>query len=162
MKEYANILVRMEGRVGVVQLNRPSALNALNGELMEELIDALQTFDGAAEIGCIVITGNEKGLFAAGADIKQMVNAKAVEMMTSSLLMPGRAYAVFTSRLLPQSAVGVWVAAVNSALLCDTIVASESAKFGQPEINLGVIPGAGGTQRWTRGWQGNRHGCDPQ
>ncbi|MFN8442739.1 MAG: enoyl-CoA hydratase-related protein [Caldilineaceae bacterium] len=149
MSSYSNILVRTENRVGIVQLNRPNALNALNGELMAELTDALQTLDINQAIGCIVITGNEKA-FAAGADIKQMANASVVEMITSPFLNAWDQVRRIHKPIV--AAVSGWClgGGCELALLCDTIIASESARFGQPEINLGVIPGAGGTQRLTR------------
>lgn len=149
MKEYANILARSDGRVGIAQLNRPQALNALNGALMDELIEALQNFDSDEAIGCIVVTGNEKA-FAAGADIKQMANASVMEMMTSPFLNAWDSVRRIHKPIV--AAVSGWClgGGCELALLCDTIIASETAKFGQPEINLGVIPGAGGTQRLTR------------
>ena len=146
---YENILVRQEGRVGTVQLNRPQALNALNSALMDELVRALQAFDADDGVGCIIITGSDKA-FAAGADIKQMANASMVEMMDSPFI--GYWDALRQARKPVIAAVSGWCLGGGSemALACDTIIASETAKFGQPEINLGVIPGAGGTQRLTR------------
>lgn len=146
---YENILVRQEGRVGVVQLNRPQALNALNSALMDELMRALQAFDADDGVGCIVITGSDKA-FAAGADIKQMATASMVEMMDSPFI--GYWDALRQVRKPVIAAVSGWClgGGCELALACDTIIASETARFGQPEINLGVIPGAGGTQRLTR------------
>ena len=146
---YENILVRQEGRVGTVQLNRPQALNALNSALMDELVRALQAFDADDGVGCIIITGSDKA-FAAGADIKQMANASMVEMMDSPFI--GYWDALRQVRKPVIAAVSGWClgGGCELALACDTIIASETAKFGQPEINLGVIPGAGGTQRLTR------------
>jgi enoyl-CoA hydratase len=146
---YTNVLVRRVGRVGIVQLNRPQALNALNSALMTELIGALQTFDADSEIGCIVVTGSEKA-FAAGADIKQMAQASVVEMIDSPFI----GYWDSLSRIAKPivAAVSGWClgGGCELAMACDLIVASETAVFGQPEINLGIIPGAGGTQRLTR------------
>ncbi len=146
---YENILTRSEGRAGVVTLNRPKALNALNAALMGELVDALRTFDADPQIGCIVITGSDKA-FAAGADIKQMANAGAVEMLDSPFIAAWDALAAVRTPLV--AAVSGWClgGGCELALACDLLIASESALFGQPEINLGVIPGAGGTQRLTR------------
>ncbi len=146
---YENILVRQDGRVGVVQLNRPKALNALNSALMDELIAALQTFDRDDSVGCLVVTGDEKS-FAAGADIKQMASATVVEMMASAFIGYWDALARIRKPIV--AAVSGWClgGGCELALACDTIVAAESAVFGQPEINLGIIPGAGGTQRLTR------------
>lgn len=146
---YENILVSTEGRVGIVQLNRPDARNALNGALMAELVAALAAFDSDAAIGCMLITGSDKA-FAAGADIKQMATATVVEMMDSEMLGAWDALTRLHKPLL--AAVSGWClgGGCELAMACDMIIASESAIFGQPEINLGVIPGAGGTQRLTR------------
>jgi enoyl-CoA hydratase len=146
---YENILVSTEGRVGIVQLNRPAARNALNGALMAELVAALAAFDSDAAIGCMLITGSDKA-FAAGADIKQMATATVVEMMDSEMLGAWDALTRLHKPLL--AAVSGWClgGGCELAMACDMIIASESAIFGQPEINLGVIPGAGGTQRLTR------------
>ncbi|MFN8469079.1 MAG: enoyl-CoA hydratase-related protein [Caldilineaceae bacterium] len=146
---YSNILVRREGRVGIVQLNRPQALNALNSALMDELVAALQAFDADPEIGCIVITGSEKA-FAAGADIKQMAQASVVEMIDSPFIGYWDKLGRIAKPIV--AVVSGWClgGGCELAMACDLIVAAESAVFGQPEINLGIIPGAGGTQRLTR------------
>ena len=146
---YQNVIVRQEGRVGIVQLHRPEARNALNAALMSELIDALEVFEADAGIGCMIVTGNEK-VFAAGADIKQMANASGVDMMSSPFIGYWDALRHITKPLI--AAVSGWCLGGGCELVmaCDTIIASETAVFGQPEINLGVIPGAGGTQRLTR------------
>ena len=146
---YTYILVRREGRVGVVQINRPAARNALNAELMAELIAALRAFDADTEIGCIVVTGDDKA-FAAGADIKQMAEASAVEMMDSPFIGYWDELRRVTKPIV--AAVSGWClgGGCELAMGCDLILAAESAVFGQPEINLGIIPGAGGTQRLTR------------
>jgi enoyl-CoA hydratase len=146
---YNNILIHSEGKVGIIQLNRPKVLNALNREIMSELSDALEAFDATDEIGCIVLTGNERA-FAAGADIDRMAEATPLSMQDNSFID-------YWDRL---EKIGKPVVAAVSgyalgggcelAMACDLIVASETATFGQPEINLGVIPGAGGTQRLTR------------
>jgi len=146
---YEMILVETRGRVGLITLNRPQALNALNNQLMRELMDALDAFDKNDSIGAMVITGNEKA-FAAGADIKEMADKSALEMTQSDhIAVFGR---IRTIKKPVIAAVSGWAlgGGCEVALSCDMIVASESAKFGQPEINLGVIPGAGGTQRLTR------------
>ena len=146
---YEYILTRQEGRVGVVQFNRPKALNALNRGLMAELLDALEGFDGDNKVGCMVVTGNERA-FAAGADIKEMATATPAGMLDNPFIN-------YWDRL--QRIGKPIIAAVSGfalgggcelAMACDMIVASETAQFGQPEINLGIIPGAGGTQRLTR------------
>jgi enoyl-CoA hydratase len=143
------ILTETRGRVGLITLNRPQAMNALNNQLMRELMDALEAFDKNDAIGAMVITGNEKA-FAAGADIKEMADKSIEQMMDRDhVAIFGR---IRTIRKPVIAAVSGWVlgAGCEVALSCDMIVASESAKFGQPEINIGVIPGAGGTQRLTR------------
>jgi enoyl-CoA hydratase len=146
---YSQILVHNKGRVGIVQLNRPQALNALNSALMDELIGALQAFDANPEIGCIVVTGSEKA-FAAGADIKQMAHASVVEMIDSPFIGYWDKLGRIAKPIV--AAVSGWClgGGCELAMACDMIVAAESAVFGQPEINLGIIPGAGGTQRLTR------------
>ena len=147
--EYENILTRSEGRVGIVQFNRPRALNALNRQMMAEVMDALEAFDADDGLGCLVVTGDKRA-FAAGADIKEMAEATPVDMLNNPFID-------YWDRL--QRIGKPIVAAVSGhalgggcefAMACDMIVASESAQFGQPEINLGVFPGAGGTQRLTR------------
>jgi len=146
---YTSILVERRGRVGLITLNRPEALNALNNQLMRELMDALDAFDKDDEIGATVITGSEKA-FAAGADIKEMAHKNTLQMMdTDHVAVFGR---ILTIRKPVIAAVSGWAlgGGCEVALSCDMIVASDSAKFGQPEINIGVIPGAGGTQRLIR------------
>jgi enoyl-CoA hydratase len=146
---YANLLVSRQGRIGIAQLNRPQALNALNGELMDELVHALEAFDADDGIGCIVVTGSEKA-FAAGADIKQMANAGVVEMMSSSFIGYWDAVQKIAKPIVAAVSGYCLGGGCELAMTCDLIVASETAQFGQPEINLGIIPGAGGTQRLTR------------
>ena len=146
---YANLVVSRQGRVGIAQLNRPQALNALNGELMDELVSALQAFDADAGIGCIVITGSEKA-FAAGADIKQMASATVVDMMGSPFIGYWDAVQRIAKPVVAAVSGYCLGGGCELAMICDLIVASETAQFGQPEINLGIIPGAGGTQRLTR------------
>lgn len=146
---YEMILSETRSRVGLITLNRPQALNALNNQLMREVTDALESFDKDDGIGAMVITGNEKA-FAAGADIKEMADKSITEMMDRDhVAVFGR---IRTIQKPVIAAVSGWAlgAGCEVALSCDMIVASESAKFGQPEINIGVIPGAGGTQRLTR------------
>ena len=146
---YETILTEIRNRVGLITLNRPQALNALSNPLMREVMDALEAFDQDDGIGAMVITGNEKA-FAAGADIKEMADRSVTEMTDSDHV------AIFSRIRTIQkpviAAVSGWAlgAGCEVAMSCDMIVASESAKFGQPEITIGVIPGAGGTQRLTR------------
>jgi enoyl-CoA hydratase len=148
-ESYANLIVSRQGRVGVAQLHRPQALNALNGALMNELVRALQAFDADEDIGCIVVTGSEKA-FAAGADIKQMANAGVVEMMDSPFIGYWDAVQRIAKPVVAAVSGFCLGGGCELAMTCDLIVASETAQFGQPEINLGIIPGAGGTQRLTR------------
>jgi enoyl-CoA hydratase len=146
---YEMILTEIRSRVGLITLNRPQALNALNNPLMREVMDALDVFDRQEPIGAMVITGSEKA-FAAGADIKEMADKSATEMKNNDYS------AVFDRIRSIQkpviAAVSGWAlgAGCEVAMSCDMLVASETAKFGQPEITIGVIPGAGGTQRLTR------------
>ena len=145
---YETILVETQGRVGLIRLNRPEALNALNRTLLHELMTALEALDAEEEIGVMVITGSEK-TFAAGADIKQMSEASLVEMLQSDFIPAFDRLRAIKKPVI--AAVSGWAlgGGCELAMACDMIVASEKAKFGQPEINLGVIPGAGGTQRLT-------------
>lgn len=149
MADYQHILVRQEGKVGVVQLNRPDALNALNSPTMAEVVDALNAFDASDSVGCMVLTGSERA-FAAGADIKQMAQADAVTMLSHPFIEYWEALRSLHKPLI--AAVSGWClgGGCELALICDMMVASETAVFGQPEINLGIIPGAGGTQRLAR------------
>lgn len=146
---YTSILVETRGRVGLVTLNRPQALNALNHALMHELMDALDAFDKNDAVGAMVIAGNDKA-FAAGADIKEMADESALDMTRNDhLAVFGR---IRTIRKPVIAAVSGWAlgGGCELALSCDMIVASDTAKFGLPEVTIGVIPGAGGTQRLVR------------
>lgn len=143
------IQTETKGRVGVITFDRPKALNALNAELMNEVADAVQAFDRDEAIGCIVITGSEKA-FAAGADIKEMAEKSATEMQLDDI------FARWDDLTRARTPI---IAAVNGyalgggcelAMMCDFIIAGDTAKFGQPEINLGISPGIGGSQRLTR------------
>ncbi|MBB6157326.1 enoyl-CoA hydratase [Pseudomonas sp. JAI115] len=146
---YETILLENHGRVGLITLNRPQALNALNAQLVSEVNHALDGLEADADIGCIVITGSKKA-FAAGADIKEMAELTYPQIYMDDLFSDSDRVA---NRRKPI------IAAVNGfalgggcelALMCDFILAGDNAKFGQPEINLGVLPGMGGTQRLTR------------
>lgn len=146
---YETILLENHGRVGLITLNRPQALNALNAQLVSEVNQALDALEADANIGCIVITGSKKA-FAAGADIKEMAELTYPQIYMDDLFSESDRVA---NRRKPI------IAAVNGfalgggcelALMCDFILAGDNAKFGQPEINLGVLPGMGGTQRLTR------------
>jgi enoyl-CoA hydratase len=146
MPEYSTILIEIRGRVGLMRLNRPQAMNALNNILLREIGDGLHELDANPDIGVIVITGNERA-FAAGADIREMADATLVEMY---LREHGALYDRVRQVKKPLvAAVSGWCLGGGNeiALTCDMIIASETARFGQPEISIGVIPGAGGTQR---------------
>ena len=145
---YEYILTREEGRVGVVQLNRPKALNALNKALMVELMDAMEAYDANADIGCMLVTGSAKA-FAAGADIKEMANATPVDMLNNPFIDQWDRLSKISKPVVAAVSGYALGGGCELAMACDMIVASETAQFGQPEINLGVIPGAGGTQRMT-------------
>jgi enoyl-CoA hydratase len=146
---YENILVEVRGNVGLITLNRPNALNALNSELIEELNQALDTFEADDNIGCMVITGSEKA-FAAGADIKEMQSKSYMDAYMGDFI--GRWEQVSRTRKPIIAAVAGFAlgGGCEMAMMCDFIIAADTAKFGQPEIKLGVMPGAGGTQRLTR------------
>ncbi|MBK5373404.1 enoyl-CoA hydratase [Pseudomonas sp. TH43] len=146
---YETILLEIHDRVGLITLNRPQALNALNAQLVSEVNQALDALEADANIGCIVLTGSKKA-FAAGADIKEMAELSYPQIYMDDLFSDSDRVA---NRRKPI------IAAVNGfalgggcelALMCDFILAGDNAKFGQPEINLGVLPGMGGTQRLTR------------
>lgn len=147
---YEMILVETRGAVGLVTLNRPKALNALCDQLMTELGAALRAFDADDAVGAIVLTGSEKA-FAAGADIKEMKDKAFIDVVNDDFI--GKRWeAVLTIRKPVIAAVAGFAlgGGCELAMMCDFILAADTAKFGQPEINLGVIPGAGGTQRLTR------------
>jgi enoyl-CoA hydratase len=146
---YEMILTETRNRVGLITLNRPKAMNALNNQLVNEVMDALEAFDRQEDIGAMVITGNKKA-FAAGADIKEMADKSVSEMKNSNHIAAfGR---IRNIRKPVIAAVSGWAlgGGCEVAMSCDMIIASETARFGQPEITIGVIPGAGGTQRLTR------------
>ena len=147
--EYNNIIVETRENVGLITLNRPKALNALNKEAQEEIIAAAQAFDADEAIGAIVLTGSEKA-FAAGADIKEMSSKSSVEMYKADWFANWDQFVAVRTPV---------IAAVNGyalgggcelAMMCDFIIAGDKAKFGQPEVNLGITPGMGGSQRLTR------------
>jgi enoyl-CoA hydratase len=149
MSDYQYILVERDERVGIVTLNRPKELNALNFQLVSELATALEAFDGDESIGCMVITGAGQKAFAAGADIKEMSDKSPIDMMLGGFESWNRIRRLHKPLI---AAVGGFAlgGGCELAMHCDMIIASENARFGQPEINLGIIPGAGGTQRLAR------------
>ncbi len=148
---YQHILVTQEPdtKIAVVQLNRPQALNALNFDLMNELLSAFRAFAKAPSVNAVVLTGNNNA-FAAGADIKEMVTATSADMLTKGYLELWDELQMFKKPIVAAVSGYCLGGGLELAMVCDMIIASETAKFGQPEINLGVIPGAGGTQRLTR------------
>lgn len=136
-------------RVALVRLNRPKELNALCHQLMAELVEALEAFDADPEVGCMVLTGNEKA-FAAGADIKEMAGKTVVDMVQGDQLARWERIRSLKKPLIAAVSGFALGGGCELMMLCDMVVASESAQFGQPEIKIGVMPGAGGTQRLTR------------
>jgi enoyl-CoA hydratase len=144
-----NVLVERDGRVAVVLLNRPKQLNALSGELMGELVAALRQLDEDAEVRAIVLGGNERA-FAAGADIAELAAGTPISLYESRRIDEWDAIRALRTPIVAAVSGFCLGGGCELAMLCDLIVAAESAKFGQPEINLGVLPGAGGTQRLTR------------
>ena len=147
MSDY--ILSKTDNHVGIATLNRPEVLNALSVELMDQLIAALEGFDNDPNIRVIVLTGSER-VFAAGADIADMAEASVVQMSERNNLARWKRIAAVRKPIIAAVSGFALGGGCELAMHCDMIVASESAKFGQPEINIGVMPGAGGTQRLTR------------
>jgi enoyl-CoA hydratase len=146
---YENIIVESRGRVGMIRLNRPQALNALNRALMTELGQAIAEFEADKNIGCIVITGSEKA-FAAGADIKEMAGKDFTDVYFDDFCADWHQAAAARKPVVAAVAGFALGGGCELAMQCDLIIAADSAKFGQPEIKLGIIPGIGGTQRLTR------------
>ncbi|WP_372972556.1 enoyl-CoA hydratase [Marinobacter sp.] len=146
---YETILTEVKGRVGVITLNRPKALNALNSQLIEELNLALDDYERNPDIGCIVLAGSEKA-FAAGADIKEMSVLEYPQIYLDDFFAQADRIGQRRKPLIAAVAGYALGGGCELALMCDFIYAGENARFGQPEINLGVLPGIGGTQRLTR------------
>jgi enoyl-CoA hydratase len=147
--DFTLILASVVERAGLIQINRPQQLNALNAVVMEELAGAMEEFDRDEQVGCLVITGNQRA-FAAGADIKEMADATAVEMLQRDSIARWDRIRKIKKPIIAAVSGFCLGGGCELAMACDLIVASESTQFGQPEINIGVIPGAGGTQRLTR------------
>lgn len=145
---YECILIDIRGRVGLVTLNRPQALNALNAQLISELNHALDDLDANRDIGCIVLTGSSKA-FAAGADIKEMAELKYPQIYLDDLFSDSDRVASRRTPVIAAVAGFALGGGCELALMCDFILAADNARFGQPEIKLGVLPGMGGTQRLT-------------
>ena len=147
---YENILVETQGKVGVIRLNRPKALNALNDQLMDELGYAALAFDADEQIGCIVLLGSEKA-FAAGADIGAMANYSYMDVYKAGYISRNWEQLRQVRKPVIAAVAGYALGGgCELAMMCDFIIAADNAKFGQPEIKLGTIPGAGGTQRLPR------------
>ena len=147
---YDNILVETRGAVGLITLNRPKALNALCDALVREMGTALDAFEDDDAIGAIVVTGSDKA-FAAGADIKEMQSRTFVDVFLTDFVTKGWERVTTCRKPIIAAVAGYALGGgCELAMMCDTIIAADTAKFGQPEINLGIIPGAGGTQRLTR------------
>jgi enoyl-CoA hydratase len=146
---FEMILVETHGRVGLIKLNRPAALNALCDQLMSELATQLRAFDADPAIGAIILTGSEKA-FAAGADIKEMQPRVYPGTLLDDFISPWETVTTIRKPVIAAVAGFALGGGCELAMMCDLIIAAETAKFGQPEINLGVIPGAGGSQRLTR------------
>ncbi|HTT82037.1 MAG TPA: enoyl-CoA hydratase [Rhizomicrobium sp.] len=148
--EYQNILVKTEGAVAVITLNRPKALNALNSELLHELVHALEAIDADDSLHVTVLTGSERA-FAAGADIKEMAPKSYMDMYKANFFAAAADRIAAIRKPIVAAVAGYALGGgCELAMLCDFIIAADNAKFGQPEINLGVMPGIGGTQRLTR------------
>src|SRR5690348_1864564 len=146
---YENIIVETKGRVGIIRLNRPNALNALNRALIAELTSAVKAFEADAAIGCLLVTGSDKA-FAAGADIKEMADKTFMEAYGGDFCADWDCLARTRKPVVAAVAGFALGGGCELAMQCDIVIAADTAKFGQPEIKLGVIPGIGGTQRLTR------------
>jgi enoyl-CoA hydratase len=146
---YETLNHETRGGVTILTLNRPKAMNALNAQMIEELGAAAAKFDGDAAQGCMIVTGSSE-VFAAGADIKEMVDREFFDMVQQDFLAPLDAFAAVQKPVVAAVSGYALGGGCELAMMCDFIIATETAKFGQPEINLGVMPGAGGSQRLTR------------
>ena len=146
---YTSILTETRGRVGLITLNRPQAMNALDAQLLTELLDALAAYDADPAIGAMVVSGSER-VFAAGADIKFMAEASSAEMRANGFVELFGGLRKVKKPVIAAVSGFALGGGCELALACDMIVASETARFGQPEVTIGVIPGAGGTQRLAR------------
>ncbi|WP_032378902.1 enoyl-CoA hydratase [Rhodococcoides fascians] len=149
MTEYETILLERRGRVGIITLNRPKALNALNSQLMREVVSVVEELDADSGIGAILITGSERA-FAAGADIKEMQPKSYMDVYLDDFFAAWDRLAAARTPLIAAVSGYALGGGCELAMLCDVLIASDTAVFGQPEIKLGVIPGIGGSQRLTR------------
>jgi enoyl-CoA hydratase len=149
LTQYETILVEQRGRVGWITLNRPEALNALNSQVSREITAAAQAFDGDEGVGAIVVIGSERA-FAAGADIKEMEDMTGADMIAQNHFGSWDDFAAVKTPVIAAVSGFALGGGCELAMMCDIILAADNAKFGQPEVNLGVIPGMGGTQRLIR------------
>jgi len=149
MTDYETILTETRGRVGWITLNRPEALNALNSQVMRDIVAAASVFDADEAIGAIVVTGSERA-FAAGADIKEMEGKSGLDMVMADHFGGWAQFAAVRTPVIAAVSGYALGGGCELAMMCDIILAADTAKFGQPEINLGVIPGMGGSQRLLR------------
>jgi enoyl-CoA hydratase len=148
--DYQTIVVSKEEAIGIITLNRPEALNALNSKMVAELVDALGEFEKDDTVRCVLVTGSDK-VFSAGADIKEMANASAIDLAKSSHFFPlWDRFGRYQKPVVAALSGFVLGGGLELAMSCDVLVASETIQLGQPEIDIGVIPGGGGTQRLTR------------
>jgi enoyl-CoA hydratase len=147
---YENIIVERNGKVGIIRLNRPKALNALNGDLIRELAQALDELETDDDVGCLILTGSERA-FAAGADIKEMKDRTYMDVYKADFITKGWERLSTTRKPVIAAVAGYALGGgCELAMMCDFIIAADTAKFGQPEITIGTIPGSGGTQRLSR------------
>ena len=146
---YEFVLTEVRGPVGIVTINRPQVRNALNHQTIAELVDALDAFDRDDQVRCMILTGDDRA-FAAGADISQMVEAGAVDVLDDDNFARWARFRAIHKPVIAAVSGHALGGGCELALMCDLVVASESAQFGQPEVKIGIIPGAGGTQRWAR------------
>ncbi|HEV3098021.1 MAG TPA: enoyl-CoA hydratase-related protein [Candidatus Dormibacteraeota bacterium] len=146
---YECVLTEVDGAVGVVTIHRPQVRNALNHQTIAELVDALESFDRNDAIRCMVLTGDDRA-FAAGADIGEMAEASAIDVLRDDNFARWARFRAIHKPVIAAVSGYALGGGCELALMCDLVVASETALFGQPEVKIGIIPGAGGTQRWTR------------
>src|SRR5438105_13202497 len=146
---YEFVLTEVRGPVGIVTINRPQVRNALNHQTIAELVDALDVFDRDDRVRCMLLTGDERA-FAAGADIAQMADSSAIDVLSDDTFARWARFRAIHKPVIAAVSGYALGGGCELALMCDLVVASETAQFGQPEVKIGIIPGAGGTQRWTR------------
>ena len=146
---YEFVLTETRGAVGIVKINRPQVRNALNAKTIAELVDALERFDRESAIRCMILTGDDRA-FAAGADIAQMADAGAIDVLDDDRFANWARFRAIKKPVIAAVAGYALGGGCELALMCDLVIAADDAQFGQPEVKIGIIPGAGGTQRWIR------------